>query len=251
LICLPTVCLFSAFGISTCGVLEKIRGTQYLASGISGLLNSTIPLWVAILAFLIFKNRMTKFMIIGLAAGFSGLMLLVGPSIGSGELSPIGTAALIVSSIFWALGSLYSTKAKLPVSMLASSGMLMISGGLVITAISFALGEYRGLELSDISGQSLAALIYLIVIITIVGFTDFYWLLRVTTASLANTFAYVSPVIAVILGALLLHEPVTIITVIAMSVILVGVALMVTTTGKGKQVKTGEKQGEQDKEIQK
>ena len=141
---------------------------------------------------------MTKFMIIGLAAGFSGLMLLVGPSLGSGELSPIGTAALIVSSIFWALGSLYSTKAKLPVSMLASSGMLMITGGLIITAVSFALGEYRGLELSDISGQSLAALIYLIVIITIVGFTDFYWLLRVTTASLANTFAYVSPVIAVI-----------------------------------------------------
>jgi drug/metabolite transporter (DMT)-like permease len=118
-------------------------GTQYLASGISGLLNSTIPLWVAILALLIFKNRMTKFMIIGLAAGFSGLMLLVAPSLGSGELSPIGTAALIISSIFWALGSLYSTKANLPVSMLASSGMLMIAGGLIITAISFALGEYR------------------------------------------------------------------------------------------------------------
>jgi drug/metabolite transporter (DMT)-like permease len=129
--------------------------------------------------------------------------------------------------------------------------MLMITGGLVVTAISFALGEYRGLELSDISGQSLAALIYLIVIITVVGFTDFYWLLRVTTASLANTFAYVSPVIAVILGALLLHEPVTIITVVAMSVILVGVALMVTTTGKGKQEKTGGNRGEQDKEIQK
>jgi drug/metabolite transporter (DMT)-like permease len=218
-------------------------GTQYLASGISGLLNSTIPLWVAILALLIFKNRMTKFMIIGLAAGFGGLMLLVAPSLGSGELSPIGTAALIISSIFWALGSLYSTKANLPISMLASSGMLMIAGGLIITAISFALGEYRGLELSDISGQSLAALIYLIVIITIVGFTDFYWLLRVTTASLANTFAYVSPVIAVILGALLLHEPVTVITVIAMSVILVGVALMVTTTGKGKKEKTVEEQG--------
>jgi drug/metabolite transporter (DMT)-like permease len=70
---------------------------------------------------------------------------------------------------------------------------------------------------------------------SIVGFTDFYWLLRVTTASLANTFAYVSPVIAVILGALLLHEPVTINTIIGMCVILAGVALMVTTTGKAKQ----------------
>jgi drug/metabolite transporter (DMT)-like permease len=226
-------------------------GTQYLASGISGLLNSTIPLWVAILALVIFKNKMTKFMIIGLAAGFSGLMLLVAPSLGSGELSPTGTGALIISSIFWALGSLYSTKAKLPVSMLASSGMLMIAGGLIITGISFALGEYHGLELSDISGQSLAALIYLIVVITIVGFTDFYWLLRVTTASLANTFAYVSPVIAVVLGALLLHEHVTVITVIAMCIILAGVALMVTTTGKVKQKKDEEKEENQNKEVQK
>jgi drug/metabolite transporter (DMT)-like permease len=212
-------------------------GTQYLASGISGLLNSTIPLWVAILALVIFKKRISKLMIIGLAAGFSGLMLLVAPSLGSGTLSPIGTAALMISSILWALGSLYSSQAKLPVSMLASSGMLMISGGLIITGVSLALGEYRDLEISQISGQSLAALIYLIAIITIVGFTDFYWLLRVTTPSLANTFAYVSPVIAVILGALLLREPVTIITIVAMCVILTGVAMMVTTTGKDKKEK--------------
>jgi drug/metabolite transporter (DMT)-like permease len=130
--------------------------------------------------------------------------------------------------------------------MIASSGMLMISGGLVITGVSFALGEYRDFDLLEISGQSLGALIYLIVIITIVGFTDFYWLLRVTTPSLANTFAYVSPVIAVILGALLLHEPVTIMTIIAMSVILVGVALMVTTTGK-----EDKKEEEKKKKIQK
>jgi drug/metabolite transporter (DMT)-like permease len=212
-------------------------GTQYLASGISGLLNSTIPLWVAILALVIFKKRISKLMIIGLAAGFSGLMLLVAPSLGSGTLSPIGTAALMISSILWALGSLYSSQAKLPVSMLASSGMLMISGGLIITGVSLALGEYRDLEISQISGQSLAALIYLIAIITIVGFTDFYWLLRVMTPSLANTFAYVSPVIAVILGALLLREPVTIITIVAMCVILTGVAMMVTTTGKDKKEK--------------
>src|SRR5919106_5420088 len=77
---------------------------------------------------------------------------------------------------------------------------LAFVGGLILTAISLSLGEYRGLELSDISWQSWIALVYLILIVTVVGFTDFYWLLRVTTPSLANTFAYVSPVIAVILG---------------------------------------------------
>ena len=79
------------------------------------------------------------------------------------------------------------------------------------------------------------AQIYLIGIITVVGFTDFYWLLRVTTPSLANTFAYVSPVIPVFLGWLLLHVSITILTIIVMGVILAGVALMVTTPGKRKE----------------
>ena len=211
-------------------------GTQYLSSGITGLLNSTIPLWVAIIGYLLYRNRkkvglgqrLTKSTIIGLSAGFGGLMLLVAPSISTGDLSPIGTAALIGSSIAWAVGSIYSSKAKLPVSILASSGMIMITGGLMLTAISFGLGEYRNLELLHISGRSLAAQIYLILIITVVGFTDFYWLLRVTSASLANTFAYVSPVIAVLLGWAILHEKVTAITIVAMVIILIGVALMVT-----------------------
>jgi drug/metabolite transporter (DMT)-like permease len=216
-------------------------GAQYLSSGITGLLNSTIPLWVAVIAFLVFRKHMTKLIIMGLAAGFGGLMLLVAPSIGSGTLSPIGISALIVSSISWAIGSLYSSKAKLPISVLASSGMLMITGGLMLISVSFLLGEYKGLDLSQISGQSWAALVYLIIIITIVGFTDFYWLLRVTTASLANTFAYVSPVIAVILGWAILKESITTITIAAMVVILLGVALMVTTPKKSKIAKSDNK----------
>lgn len=210
-------------------------GAQYLPSGITGLLNSTVPLWVAILALIIFKRHLSKLPILRLCAGFGGLMLLVAPSLSTGELSPVGTTALILSSALWALGSLYSTKSKLPVSVLASSGMIMITGGLMLITISVSLGEYRGLELSDISWQSSIALVYLILIVTVVGFTDFYWLLRVTSPSLANTFAYVSPVIAVILGWLLLHETITSTTVIAMIVILMGVALMVTTPRKRKK----------------
>jgi drug/metabolite transporter (DMT)-like permease len=210
-------------------------GAQYLPSGITGLLNSTVPLWIAILALVIFKRRLSKLTLLGLCAGFGGLMLLVAPSLSTGELSLVGTTALIISSVLWALGSLYSTKSKLPVSILASSGMIMIAGGLILTTISLSLGEYRGLESSDISWQSSIALVYLILIVTVVGFTDFYWLLRVTTPSLANTFAYVSPVIAVILGWVLLHESITITTVVAMIVILMGVALMVTTPHKRKK----------------
>jgi drug/metabolite transporter (DMT)-like permease len=166
--------------------------------------------------------------LIGLGCGFGGLMLLVAPSIGSGEMDPVGAVALIISSISWAIGSIYSTKAKLPVSILASSGMIMITGGLMLTAVSFLFAEYKSLDIMQISLQSIVAQIYLIIIITIVGFTDFYYLLRVTSASLANTFAYVSPVIAVLLGWAVLKEDLTITTIIAMIVILFGVALMVT-----------------------
>src|SRR5262249_15819769 len=152
------------------------------------------------------------------------------PSLGGNDtLSTVGVTALILSSLAWAFGSLYSARAKLPVSILASSGMLMITGGLMLIVASAALGELRGLDVTQISNRSLIAMIYLIVIITVIGFTDFYWLLRVTSASLANTFAYVSPVIAVILGWAILDESITLLTVIAMAVILLGVALMVTT----------------------
>jgi len=211
-------------------------GAQYLSSGMTGLLNSTIPLWVAIIGYIIHRGikkgsigqAMTKTTIIGLAAGFGGLMLLVTPSIESGHLSPIGTLALTASSISWAIGSLYSTRANLPVSILASSGMIMISGGLILTGVSFVFGEYLNLDLAQISLQSIVAQIYLIFIITLVGFTDFYWLLRVTSASLANTFAYVSPVIAVLLGWAILSEILTTTTIIAMIIILLGVALIIT-----------------------
>lgn len=220
-------------------------GAQYLSSGMTGLLNSTIPLWVAILMYVIYKwvkkskdgPKLTKMTIMGLVCGFGGLMLLVAPSIGTGEMNPTGVAALIISSISWAIGSIYSTKAKLPVSVLASSGMIMITGGLMLTGVSFLFGEYKTLDLLQVSIQSILAQIYLIVVITIVGFTDFYYLLRVTSASLANTFAYVSPVIAVLLGWAILKENLTLLTIVAMIVILLGVALMVT---KKKKLQTGE-----------
>ena len=218
-------------------------GAQYLSSGMTGLLNSTIPLWIAIIAFLLYKKMktvqgrrgtdMTRSKIVGLVAGFGGLMLLVAPAIRNHTRSDdVGTAALILSSISWAIGSLYSVRAKLPTSIFASSGMVMITGGMMLIAVSFAFGEHHNLDLFQISRESVIAQIYLIAIITIVGFTDFYWLLRTTSASLANTFAYVSPVIAVLLGGAILHEEITAITVVAMIIILVGVALMVTKTGK-------------------
>jgi drug/metabolite transporter (DMT)-like permease len=120
-------------------------------------------------------------------------MLLIVPSLGTNSLNPVGVAALLISSIAWGFGSIYSSKIQLPVSVFASSGMIMLSGGLMLSIVGVSLGEYNHIDFSElISGQSLIAQIYLIAIIKVVGFTNFYWLLRITAPSLANTFAYVS-----------------------------------------------------------
>ena len=106
-----------------------VWGTQYLSSGMTALLNSTIPLWNTIISSTIYKQHLTKNMFFGLIAGFSGLVILVNPFIGNNQLSLVGIISLTLSSIFWAFGSLYSTEYKESENIFASGGLLMIVGG--------------------------------------------------------------------------------------------------------------------------
>jgi drug/metabolite transporter (DMT)-like permease len=209
-----------------------VWGAQYLSSGVTALLNSTIPLWIAIIAVLIFKVRLTKRMGFGLAAGFAGLVILINPN--NTNINLIGIVSLILSSIFWAAGSLYSTRSHMPVSILVSAGMLMLAGGIMLTITSFAVGEFKDFKLSHISTTSLAAYFYLIFLCTAVGYAEFFWLLRVESASIANSFAYMVPVIAVFFGWAMFKEPISLQTLVATSIILVGVALMVTNSSTNK-----------------
>jgi drug/metabolite transporter (DMT)-like permease len=211
-------------------------GTQYLSSGVSALINSTIPLWVAIFALIFFGKKPTKMSIAGLVTGFVGLIILVIPSILDAEVNWIGIISLIISSIFWAIGSLYSnlkpvTKAH-GRSIFVSAGMFMSTGGailLIIFGIVNGVGKDYGLEIYSLltDNNILTAFLFLTLICTVIGYAEFYWLLIATTASLANTFAYIVPVIAVILGWIILHEVITEQTIIATCVISIGVALMV------------------------
>jgi drug/metabolite transporter (DMT)-like permease len=212
-----------------------VWGTQYLSSGMTALLNSTIPLWIAIVAALAFKEHLTKRMILGLIAGFLGLLILLNPFsevTGNNTINMIGVISLTLSSIFWALGSLYSSKAHLPVSILASAGMLMLLGGLMLVATSFAIGEFKSVQFLSISINSLIAYFYLIFLCTAVGYAEFFWLLHVESESVANSFAYIVPVIAVFLGWALFKEAISLQVLIATGVIMIGVALMVTSSSK-------------------
>jgi drug/metabolite transporter (DMT)-like permease len=205
-------------------------GAQYLSAGIASLLNSTIPLWVVLFMFLMFHSKITISARIGLALGFGGMIILVGPSIGGQGLSLIGVTSLLMSSMFWALGSIYSGKSFLPQNFLLSAGMVTLVGGSLLLIPSFLIGEFNLIpSYSDIDLDLLIPYLFLIFIGTIIPFAEFYWLLKVSTPPIANTFAYIAPIVAVFLGWAILDESVTYLTIIATVVILLGVALIVRT----------------------
>jgi drug/metabolite transporter (DMT)-like permease len=205
-------------------------GTQYLSAGIASLLNSTIPLWVVFFMFLIFHSKITNSARIGLALGFGGMLILVGPSIGGQGLSLTGVASLLVSSMLWALGSIYSGKSFLPQNFLLTAGMVTLVGGSLLIIPSILIGEFNFLpSFSDLDLDLLISYIFLIFIGTVIPFAEFYWLLKVSTQPVANTFAYIAPIVAVFLGWTILDESVTYLTIVATIVILVGVALIVRT----------------------
>lgn len=201
---------------------------QRVPSGIAALLIATVPLWLAIGDRVRYGSRLSWQTVVGLAIGFGGVILLVSQS-GAGKVDSLGAAALVAASVFWAAGSLYSRRAPLPRRPLVGTGMEMLAGGVVLAVVSLATGELSRLDLSGVSGESILGLAYLIVFGSWVGFTAYVWLLRNTRTSLVGTYAYVNPVVAVLLGWALLGEAVTGRTLLAGAVIVVGVALIVTS----------------------
>jgi drug/metabolite transporter (DMT)-like permease len=196
-------------------------------SGLTALMIATVPLWMALLQRLR-GVRMGGGVAVGLLLGFVGIILLIGPgelSIGS-RVDPIGATVLIGASLSWAVGSLYSRRAWLPESALLATAMEMLTGGALLILTGLALGEHGAVRLSAISPQSFFSYLYLILFGSLVGFTAYIWLLRVTTPVLVSTYAYVNPVVAVLLGATLAGETITIRTLLAAVVILIAVALI-------------------------
>jgi drug/metabolite transporter (DMT)-like permease len=210
-------------------------GEQTVPSGITALLIAVMPVWVAILGRIFLAERLPGLALVGIVVGFAGVAILVGPSAlgGSGAFDALGLAAIMVSPISWAIGSLFAShRAILPKRPLLATGLQMVCGGLLLAAMSAAGGELSGLRLNAVSGASVAALAYLTVIGSLLAFTAFGWLLRVAPLPLVATYAYVNPVVAVILGTTLRHEPIDVRTVIAGGVIVFSVALIVTTRGR-------------------
>jgi len=210
-------------------------GEQTIPSGITALLIAMMPVWVAVFGGVLLGERLPRMAVVGIAIGFAGVAVLVGPSAlgGDGALAPLGLAAVILSPICWSLGSLFAShRATLPRRPLMATSAQMLTGGGVLLVMSLATGEVAAFAPGQVSSGSIAAFLYLTIIGSLLAFTTYGWLLRKAPLPLIATYAYVNPVVAVALGALVLHEPIEPRTLVAGAIIVAGVALIVTARGR-------------------
>ena len=205
---------------------------QVVPSGIAALMIGAVPLWMVLIDALIpGGQRPAPLALAGVLIGMGGIILLVNPwqaGGGEGALHPAGMIVLLLSTLAWAIGSLYSRKARLPASPLLGTGMEMLAGGAGLVLVGTLSGEWARLDLAAITAPSLAGLAYLIVFGSLVGFASYTWLLRTAPTSLVSTYAYVKPLVAILLGSLLAGEVLTPRILFAGSVIIGSVVLINT-----------------------
>jgi drug/metabolite transporter (DMT)-like permease len=205
---------------------------QSVDTGIVALIVGSTPLWFALLDRVINGVRLAPAAIVGLVVGFVGVALLVADT--SGGRDQLGGAAItLVASIAWAAGSLYSRSAPLPKRPLVASAMEMLAGGLLLGLAGIGLGEVGDVDAATISSQSVLAFAYIVLIGSLVGFSAYTWLLGQAPLSLVGTYAYVNPVVAVLLGVTLLGEPLGWRLFVAGGAIVVAVGLIVGARPQG------------------
>jgi drug/metabolite transporter (DMT)-like permease len=216
---------FLLTGIGNCGTSYAIN---YIPTGIVALISATTPLWFFLLNLFFFdKAKPTLRATIGVGMGLLGMAYLLNPFEKLGQPVPLWpAAAALIGSISWAYGSLKSRNLKMPSSPLQSTALQMLSGGLFGFLCSFLTERGQATALANSGATTFLALAYLIFLGSFVGFTAYLWLINNADPQLASTYAYVNPIIAIILGAAFLNESLSDRTIWASAIILTGVALM-------------------------
>lgn len=210
---------------------------QRVPSGITAVMMATIPVFMAISEILFLRTqRLTLRLACALLIGIGGVLVLVSRNVNFGDtpIDTLGAFALIVAAISWAVGSALTRKLRLPSSKAMSSGAQMLVGGVWLTFLAVALGEFRGFRLQAVSMKAWIALVYLIVAGSIVAYTAYVWLIHHESPTKVGTYAYVNPVVAVLLGYFVGGETLTLRTIVGTAFVLVSV--VVITTAPKKQV---------------
>src|SRR5262245_39714456 len=204
-----------------------VLGERTVASGVAALLVAMVPLWVVLLRAWS-GDRPRSRTVLGVLIGFAGLTILVVPSGNTGTTTIGGILLIIGASLSWSVGSVLAGRAGMPANPFVATFYEMLAGGSVLVLIGLVAGEVADVDLGAISGRSWLALGYLIVMGSVVAFSAYIWLLHHAPISLVATYAYVNPVIAVLLGALILNEPITAAVIAGGAVIVLGVVLVVS-----------------------
>jgi len=205
---------------------------RVVPSGIACLLVTTVPLWMTLIEAIRPGGRPpTRVAALGLVLGFGGVYLLIAPGLSTtaAPADRMGVALLLLASLLWSIGSLYSKHVALPRSPFLSTAMQMLAGGVMLAIAGLIAGEWRSVAVENVSLRSVAALAYLIVFGALVGFTAYVWLLQVAAPAKVATYAYVNPVVAVVLGWALADEALTVQMLIAMVVIVLAVVCITAT----------------------
>jgi drug/metabolite transporter (DMT)-like permease len=208
---------------------------QRVPSGIAAVMLATIPVFMALSEIIFLRTqRLTARLGTALLIGIAGVAVLVSRSLdlGGAPIDRLGAMALIFAAITWSIASALSRKLPLPESKVMSSGAQMLAGGLLLTAAAGALGEFRNFHPGNVSRGVWFALLYLIVAGSIIGFTAYVWLLHHESPTKVGTYAYVNPVVAVLVGYFLGGEPLGLRTILGTLCVLVSVVVITTTPAK-------------------
>ena len=204
---------------------------QHITTGLAALLVASVPLWLVVFR-LGSGDRPSVATVVGVILGFSGVaMLSLLQDGGSG--SGLGIAVILLAALAWSIGSFLSGRLPMPADSFVASVYEMAAGGLLLVVLGFARGER--LDVAQISARSWLALAYLVIFGSLLAFTSYVWLLGNAPISLVGTYAYVNPTVAVLLGALVLGEPVGPTTLAGGVVIILGVGLVVSTERRSRQ----------------
>lgn len=204
------------------------QSERYIDSGIAAVLVAAVPIWMSLFDAIASRRRPSALAVGGVVAGFIGILVLLYPFQGMPTINPFGIGLVVLAAISWAAGSVYARHAPMPASGLLGTAMEQLAGGALLVIGSVLIGEPAHVDAGHLSATSLLALGYLIVFGSLVAFSAYTWLLNHAPVSTVATYAYVNPVVAVALGALFLHEPITLRTILAAALIIGAVVAMVS-----------------------
>jgi drug/metabolite transporter (DMT)-like permease len=201
-------------------------GETTVPSGLTALLIATVPLWLLGMDAVLNHARLGLAPVAGLAIGLAGVGLLSGLGGGKAGVSASGVVIILCAAAAWALGTIMARRVRTPASPALTSAMQLLIGGVVLLVLAAVTGEFGSFRLSGVSDRSWLALGYLIVVGSIVAFSAYVIAVRMLPTTTVATYAYVNPVIAVLLGTLILNEPVTS-GMLAGGVLIVGAVILV------------------------